>query len=108
MPGIQPQDAGGYSRPRHAGGGIPEEILTLYTRAAKRHHGIALAQAVNEQCRGCGMRLLPHLYQQVHQPQDHDMHTCENCGRILYATESAPVAIRNPKRSFSLVMRLSQ
>jgi uncharacterized protein len=76
--------------------GIPEEILTLYTRAAKRHHGIALAQAVNEQCRGCGMRLLPHLYQQVHQPQDHDLHTCENCGRILYAAESAPVAIRNP------------
>ena len=75
---------------------IPEEIVTLYTRAAKRHHGVALAEAVTEQCRGCGMRLLPHLYQQVYQLQDHDIHTCENCGRILYAAESAPAAIANP------------
>lgn len=75
---------------------IPEEIVTLYTRAAKRHHGVALAEAVTEQCRGCGMRLLPHLYQQVYQPQDHDIHTCENCGRILYAAESAPAEIPSP------------
>jgi uncharacterized protein len=75
---------------------IPEEIVTLYTRAAKRHHGVALAEAVTEQCRGCGMRLLPHLYQQVYQPQDHDVHTCENCGRILYAAEPSPAAIPNP------------
>jgi len=75
---------------------IPEEIVTLYARAAKRHHGVALAEAVTEQCRGCGMRLLPHLYQQVYRPQDHDIHTCENCGRILYAAESAPAAILNP------------
>jgi len=74
---------------------IPEEIVTLYTRVAKRHHGVALAEAVNEQCRGCGMRLLPHLYQQVYQPQDHDIHTCENCGRILYAAE-IPAANLNP------------
>lgn len=75
---------------------IPEEIVTLYTRASKRHHGVALAEAVTEQCRGCGMRLLPHLYQQVYQPQDHDIHTCENCGRILYAAEPAPPPSTNP------------
>jgi predicted nucleic acid-binding Zn-ribbon protein len=68
---------------------IPEEVLSVYARAAKRHHGVALAEAVNEQCRGCGMRLLPHLYQQVYQPQDHDIHTCETCGCILYAAEPA-------------------
>ena len=68
---------------------IPEEVLNVYARAAKRHHGVALAEAVNEQCRGCGMRLLPHLYQQVYQPQDHDLHTCETCGCILYAAEPA-------------------
>jgi uncharacterized protein len=68
---------------------IPEEVLSVYARAAKRHHGQALAEAVNEQCRGCGMRLLPHLYQQVYQPQDHDIHTCETCSCILYAAEPA-------------------
>jgi predicted nucleic acid-binding Zn-ribbon protein len=68
---------------------VPEEVLSVYTRAAKRHHGVALAEAINEQCRGCGMRLLPHLYQQVYQPQDHEIHTCETCGCILYAGEPA-------------------
>ena len=75
---------------------IPEEIVTLYARAAKRHHGVALAEAVTEQCRGCGMRLLPHLYQQVYRPQDHGIHTCENCGRILYAAEPGPATVANP------------
>ena len=75
---------------------VPEEVLNIYTRAAKRHHGQALAEAVGEQCRGCGMRLLPHLYQQVYQPQDHDIHTCETCGRILYAAEpAAPPAVNS-------------
>ena len=68
---------------------IPEEVLSVYARAAKRHHGVALAEAINEQCRGCGMRLLPHLYQLVYQPEDHDIHTCETCGCILYAAEPA-------------------
>jgi uncharacterized protein len=68
---------------------IPQEVLSVYARAAKRHHGVALAEAVNEQCRGCGMRLLPHLYQLVYQPEDHDIHTCETCGCILYAAEPA-------------------
>jgi predicted nucleic acid-binding Zn-ribbon protein len=68
---------------------IPEEVMSVYARAAKRHHGVALAEAVNEQCRGCGMRLLPHLYQQVYQPEDHDIHTCETCSCILYAADPA-------------------
>ena len=77
---------------------VPEEVLNIYARAAKRHHGQALAEAVGEQCRGCGMRLLPHLYQQVYQPQDHDIHTCETCSCILYAAEPAapPAANSNP------------
>src|SRR5882724_7411283 len=31
---------------------IPDEILDRYARAAKRHHGAALAEAATEQCRG--------------------------------------------------------
>ena len=75
---------------------IPEEVRELYARQAKRHHGVALAEARDEQCRGCGMRLLPHTYQEVHRPESRDLHTCENCGRILYSAESAPEANSNP------------
>jgi predicted nucleic acid-binding Zn-ribbon protein len=75
---------------------IPDEILNVYARAAKRHHGVALAEAVNEQCRGCGMRLLPHMYQEVRNPENHDIQTCETCGCILYATEPATPPAANP------------
>jgi predicted nucleic acid-binding Zn-ribbon protein len=77
---------------------IPEEILGVYARAGKRHHGVALAEAVNEQCRGCGMRLLPRTYQEIRRPESQEIHTCETCGCILYASEPAtpPVPGTNP------------
>jgi uncharacterized protein len=64
---------------------IDEEILDRYSRLAKRFQGVAMAEAVDEQCRGCGMRLLPHMFQEVLRAEDHELHFCENCGRILYA-----------------------
>lgn len=74
---------------------VPEEILDRYSRLAKRHHGVALAEAAHEQCYGCGMRLLPHTYQELHRFENQDLHFCENCGRILYAAEFAPVITPN-------------
>lgn len=64
---------------------IPEDVIDRFARLAKRHHGVALAEAVDEQCRGCGMRILPHMFQEVLRAEDHELHFCENCGRILYA-----------------------
>ena len=71
---------------------IPEELLTIYSRVAKRHHGVALAEAFNEQCRGCGMRILPHAYQEIRRPENHEIIQCETCSRILYAVEPALIA----------------
>jgi hypothetical protein len=77
---------------------VPEEVLAVYARAGKRHHGVALAVAVNEQCRGCGMRLLPHVYQEVYRPENLELQTCETCGCILYPAEPAapPTSGANP------------
>jgi predicted nucleic acid-binding Zn-ribbon protein len=69
---------------------IPEQVLDRYARAAKRHHGIAMAEAATEQCRGCGMRLLPHTFQEIRNPENHEIILCETCGRILYAVEPVP------------------
>jgi predicted nucleic acid-binding Zn-ribbon protein len=71
---------------------IPEELLTIYARVAKRHHGVALAEAVNEQCRGCGMRILPHTYQEIRDSHNQNTIQCETCNRILYAAEPAAAA----------------
>lgn len=66
---------------------IPEDLRELYTRIAKRHHGVALAQVRENQCRGCGMRVLPHTLQQLLDDTNEELYRCESCGLILYSLE---------------------
>ena len=73
---------------------IPEDLRVLYERIAKRHHGIALAEARDGQCRGCGMRVLPHILQQLLQDANNELFRCESCGLILYSLE--PIPAPNP------------
>jgi predicted nucleic acid-binding Zn-ribbon protein len=73
---------------------IPEDMRILYDRIARRHNGTALAQARDGQCRGCGMRVLPHILQLLTQDaNDEEVFRCESCGLILYSLE--PVAPHN-------------
>jgi predicted nucleic acid-binding Zn-ribbon protein len=73
---------------------IPEDMRVLYDRIAKRHHGTALALARDGQCRGCGMRVLPHIIQLlVQDTNDEEVYRCESCGLILYSLE--PVIPQN-------------
>jgi len=74
---------------------IPEDLRVLYERIGKRHHGIALAEARDGQCRGCGMRVLPHILQQLLQDANDELFRCESCGSILYSLEPIPAA--NPE-----------
>ncbi len=69
---------------------VPEDLRDLYTRIAKRHHGLALAESRNEQCRGCGMRVLPHIYQELRDQTSEKIFLCETCGGILYFVEPPP------------------
>jgi predicted nucleic acid-binding Zn-ribbon protein len=76
---------------------VPEDLRDLYARIAKRHNGAALAEARNEQCRGCGMRILPHIIQQLRQEANEEVFRCETCGLILYTLE--PITAANPESS---------
>ena len=69
---------------------IPEDLRVLYERIAKRHNGVALAEARDGQCRGCGMRILPHILQQLLQDANDELFRCESCGLILYSLEPIP------------------
>jgi len=71
---------------------LAEDVRELYARIAKRHHGTALAQVRGGQCRGCGMRVLPHTVQQLLDDANEELYRCESCGLILYSLEpiSAP------------------
>jgi hypothetical protein len=71
---------------------VPEELRDLYTRIAKRHNGTAMAQVRDDQCRGCGMRVLPHIVQELRSETSEEVYRCESCGLILYTLEPIPYA----------------
>ena len=74
---------------------VPQDMRDLYERIAKRHHGTALAEARDQQCRGCGMRVLPHILQLLRQDANEEIFRCESCGLILYSLE--PIPAPNPE-----------
>jgi len=74
---------------------VPEDLRELYARVAKRHNGTAMAEARDGQCRGCGMRVLPHILQELRTETNEEVFRCESCGLILYTLEPIPVA--NPE-----------
>ncbi|HEX4535625.1 MAG TPA: hypothetical protein VH140_01655 [Candidatus Acidoferrum sp.] len=71
---------------------VPKDLLELYERIAKRHNGTAMAQVRDDQCRGCGMRVLPHIIQELRQETNEEIYRCEMCGLILYTLDPVPVA----------------
>jgi predicted nucleic acid-binding Zn-ribbon protein len=71
---------------------VPEELRELYSRIAKRHNGTAMAQVRDDQCRGCGMRVLPHTVQELRTETSEEVFRCESCGLILYTLEPIPYA----------------
>lgn len=68
---------------------VPEDVRLLYTRIAARHQGTAMSEARNNQCRGCGMRVLPHILEALRQEANEEIYRCESCGLILYTLEPA-------------------
>lgn len=75
---------------------VPEEVLDLYARIAKKHPGSAMAEARGDQCRACGLRVLPHILQLLTSDTDEEMFRCESCGRILYSLEPIPQVAPKP------------
>jgi predicted nucleic acid-binding Zn-ribbon protein len=71
---------------------VPSDLLELYTRIAKRHNGTAMALVRDDQCRGCGMRVLPHIVQELRQEANEELYRCEMCGLILYTLDPIPAA----------------
>jgi predicted nucleic acid-binding Zn-ribbon protein len=70
---------------------ISEEFLGTYERIANRRHGIGLAEVRDESCRVCGMRIPPHISEELRRGESQAIYQCESCARILYYVEP-PVA----------------
>jgi predicted nucleic acid-binding Zn-ribbon protein len=68
---------------------IPEDLRDHYERIAKKHNGVALAEVRDEKCTACGMRVRPHVFQEMRRADSTEMFHCETCTRILYYVEPA-------------------
>ena len=66
---------------------IDEDLLEHYQHVARTRGGVALAQTRDEMCLKCGMRLRPHVYQELRSAASHELFHCESCARILYYVE---------------------
>ncbi len=64
---------------------IDSDLLDRYHHIARLRRGLALAEARNEMCTGCNVRLRPQVFSEVKTSQQ--VQTCDSCGRILYYLE---------------------
>jgi uncharacterized protein len=71
---------------------VPEDLLDHYTRIAKKHGGVALAEIREETCTQCGVRVRPHVFQELRREDNKELYHCETCTRILYFVEPPPAA----------------
>jgi predicted nucleic acid-binding Zn-ribbon protein len=68
-------------------GAIPEDLLDHYDRIARKHGGTALAEVRSEMCGACGVRVRPHVFQEMRRAGNEQIYHCETCTRMLYYIE---------------------
>jgi predicted nucleic acid-binding Zn-ribbon protein len=61
---------------------IDSDLIAQYQRVAGARSGIAMAEAKDEHCQVCHVRLRPQVYNEI-RIGDRILH-CDSCGRILY------------------------
>ena len=62
--------------------GISEPSLGLYSRIAEARRGVAVAQARDQSCQMCHVRLRLQIFNEIR--KNEQIITCESCNRILY------------------------
>ena len=63
-------------------GEMPEKLTQQYQRIASVRNGVALAEAKDQSCQACHVKLRPQLFTEIRTSQR--IITCENCNRFLY------------------------
>ncbi len=68
-------------------GRIDGDLLARYRRIAEVRRGIALAEAKDELCSACHVRIRPQVLAELFRTED--LHACDSCSRILFIREGA-------------------
>jgi predicted nucleic acid-binding Zn-ribbon protein len=62
---------------------VGEDALSLYDRIAKAK-GTGIAEALNQKCMACQMLVRPQRWNDLRERDNHEIFTCESCGRLLF------------------------
>jgi predicted nucleic acid-binding Zn-ribbon protein len=79
--------AGKKSRREQILDSMPKDLIIQYDEIGRVRGGIAIAQAKDEHCEVCHVRLRPQVYSELR--VGNKILRCENCSRILYYLEPA-------------------
>ena len=64
---------------------IGTDLLSRYRRIAEVRKGVALAEAKDELCSACHVRIRPQMYAELLRTEN--IHACDSCSRILFSRE---------------------
>ena len=64
---------------------IGADLLSRYRRIAQVRKGVALAEAKDELCSACHVRIRPQMYAELLRTEN--IHACDSCSRILFSRE---------------------
>ncbi len=65
---------------------IETELLSRYRRIAEARRGIALAEAKDELCSACHVRIRPQVYAELF--RNEVLYACDSCSRILFLRDA--------------------
>jgi uncharacterized protein len=65
---------------------VGQELLARYRRLSDARKGIALAEAKDELCSACHVRIRPQMYAELMRTEN--IHACDSCSRILFYREN--------------------
>ncbi len=65
---------------------VESELLGRYRRIAEVRKGLALAEAKDELCTACHVRIRPQVYAEIMRTES--IHTCDSCSRILFSRQA--------------------
>lgn len=74
---------------------INEDSLSIYDRIA-RSKGTAVAEAKAQKCSECQMMVRPQKWNDLREPDNKELMTCESCGRLLYYNRATDAPQRKP------------
>ncbi|MGH9816057.1 MAG: zinc ribbon domain-containing protein [Candidatus Acidiferrales bacterium] len=86
---------------KQAAGGVDEDLLDNYHRIARKHGGAALSEVKDEICTHCGVKVRPHVFQEMRRSENQEIYRCESCTRILYYVEPPPPQAQSQSASQS-------